>query len=269
MDIRKKYNINLAGHHGQPMLFAHGYGCDQHMWRYVVPAFEEDFKVILFDHIGSGGSDHSFYQKSKYATLEGYSNDILEICHGLHLKDTIFVGHSVSAMIGILAAIKDPSPFSHLILVAPSPCYINDGDYIGGFSREDIDGLLVALESNYLGWSAQMAPAIIGNLDRPELGEELTNSFCRTDPDIAKNFAKATFLSDNRQELPQLKVPSLILQCSEDLIAHKTVGKYMKKHIPQSEMVIMDATGHCPNLSAPEETVACIKSYLSANNAYA
>lgn len=262
MDLVKKYNITIQGEGTTPMLFAHGYGCDQHMWRHVTPAFTKNYKTVLFDHIGAGKSDYSQYDKEKYATLDGYADDVLEICEGLSLRDTVFVGHSVSAMIGILAAIKNPAPFSHLILLAPSPCYINDGDYNGGFSRADIEGLLESLDSNYLGWSQQMAPAIMGNPEKPELGEELTNSFCRTNPDIAKHFAKATFYSDNRNDLPKLKVPSLILQCSEDLIAPPAVGAYMHEQIPNSELVQMEARGHCPNLSAPEETIDCIKRYL-------
>lgn len=245
------------------MVFAHGFGCDQTVWRSVTPAFEAEYKIVLFDHVGSGSSDLSAYSPEKYASLQGYTHDILEICRQLDLTNVIFVGHSVASMMGILAAIEEPNRFDKLILIGPSPSYIDDGRYVGGFSRTDIDDLLKALDSNYLGWSAQMAPVIMGNPERPELGQELTNSFCRTDPEIAKRFARVTFLSDNRQDLPRVKVPALILQCSEDVIAPQVVGEYVHQQISHSDLVVMQATGHCPNLSAPEETVAAIRNFLA------
>lgn len=248
------------------MLFAHGYGCDQNMWRYVYPAFEEDYKVVLFDHTGAGKSDNSQYSYEKYNTLEGYAEDILEICEEHELQNVILVAHSVSCMIAVLAAVKDPSRFAKLILIGPSARYINEEEYRGGFSREDIDELIDALDSNYLGWAANMAPVIMGNEERPELGEELTNSFCRTNPEIAKHFARVTFLSDNRMDLVNVNVPSLILQCSEDVIAPREVGEYVHKNIKASSFQILKATGHCPNLSAPEETVAAIKDYLELSS---
>ena len=246
----------------QPMLFAHGFGCDQHMWRLVAPAFEDDHRVVLFDHVGAGGSDLGAYDRARYDSLDGYAEDVLEICRELDLKRVIFVGHSVSAMIGVLAAKREPDRFEKLVLVGPSPRYIDDGDYVGGFSRADIEELLDSLESNYLGWSSVMAPVIMGNPDRPELGEELTNSFCRTDPEIAKHFARVTFLSDNRADLANVKVPTLVLQCSEDVIAPRAVGEYVHAQIPGSRLLVLDATGHCPNLSAPAETIAAIRSFL-------
>lgn len=244
------------------MLFAHGFGCDQNMWKFVTPAFEDEYKIVLFDHVGAGASDHGAYDPEKYSTLDGYADDLLEICRAFELENVVFVGHSVSAMMGILAAIKAPELFSNLILVGPSPRYINDENYVGGFSEPQINELLDFLDSNYMGWSETMAPVIMGNPDRPELGKELTNSFCRTDPDIAKRFARATFLSDNRDDLERLKTPSLILQCSEDVIAPVEVGRYVHEHLPSSTLTILKATGHCPNLSAPEETIAAIKAYL-------
>jgi len=244
------------------MLFAHGFGCDQNMWRYVTPAFEPLYKVVLFDHVGAGGSALSAYSKDKYASLKGYADDILEIIHTLGLKDVIFVGHSVSAVMGIIAAVKEPGLFKELILVGPSPSYINDGDYIGGFTRPQIEELLEALDDNHLGWSMTMAPVIMGNPDRKELGEELANSFCRTDPDIAKHFARTTFLTDEREIISKVRTPGLILQCSNDVIAPIEVGQYMHRHMPGSTLVILKATGHCPNLSAPAETVNAIKHYL-------
>lgn len=232
------------------------------MWRFLTPAFEDQYKVILFDYVGAGQSDQSAYNRTKYSSLQGYADDMLEICKALELENVIFVGHSVSSMIGMLAALKEPAHFEKLIMVGPSPSYINEGDYVGGFSREDIEGLLESLDSNYLGWSSTMAPVIMGNEDRPELGEELTNSFCRTNPDIAKHFAQVTFLSDNRADLERLKIPVLILQCSNDIIAPMEVGHYLNQRIGNSKMQVLEATGHCPHLSAPEETAAAIKAFL-------
>jgi sigma-B regulation protein RsbQ len=262
--VALRNNVRVRGRGHEPMLFAHGFGCDQNMWRLVAPAFEDSHRVVLFDHVGAGQSDAAAYDRKKYATLDGYATDVLEICRELQLSDVIFVGHSVSAMIGVLAAKQEPDRFKALILIGPSPRYINDADYVGGFSRQDIEGLLSALDSNYLGWSSTMAPVIMGNAGRPELGQELTNSFCRTDPAIASHFARVTFFSDNRQDLAGVGVPTLILQCSEDVIAPNAVGEYVHRHIPGSALVVMQATGHCPNLSAPDETVQAMKTFLGA-----
>ena len=247
---------------GPPMMFAHGYGCDQNMWRFVTPAFADTHKIILFDHVGNGRSDLSAYDEKRYSTLDGYAQDVLAIIHELDLYDVVFVGHSVSAMIGVLAAVEEPERFDRLVLIGPSPRYIDEGDYVGGFSHQDIEEMLESLDSNYLGWSSAMAPVIMGNPDRPELGTELTNGFCRTDPEIARRFAHVTFLSDNRADLPRLRVPALILQCSDDVIAPAVVGDYVHKHVAGSTLVTMNATGHCPNLSAPAETVDAIRAYL-------
>jgi sigma-B regulation protein RsbQ len=244
------------------MLFAHGFGCDQNMWRLVAPAFEDDRKVVLFDHVGAGRSDLAAYSRARHGTLDGYAEDVLEICRELDLTGVTFVGHSVSAMIGVLAAIREPERFDALVLVGPSPRYLDDGDYVGGFAREDIDELLEALDANYLGWSSAMAPAIMGNPDRPELAAELANSFCRTDPEIARHFARVTFLADNRADLPRVRTRSLVLQCSEDAIAPLAVGEYVHRHLADSRLVVMRATGHCPNLSAPGETIAAMRAFL-------
>ncbi len=262
--VIERNNIRISGAGSQPIMFAHGFGCDQNMWRYVVPAFEAAYRTVLFDHVGAGRSDRSAYDKRKYATLDGYAADVLEICRELDLSDVVFVGHSVAAMVGVLAAAKEPSRFAKLVLIGPSPRYIDDPEYVGGFSHQDIEGLLEALQSNYLGWSSTMAPVIIGNADRPELAEELTNSFCRADPEIAAHFARVTFLSDNRDDLRKVATPALILQCSDDVIAPDAVGEYVHRHMPGSRFVKMRATGHCPNLSAPDETIAAIKSFLPA-----
>jgi sigma-B regulation protein RsbQ len=257
-------NVQITGSGSTAMMFAHGFGCDQNMWRHVAPAFEDQFRTVLFDHVGAGESDLRAYDSQKYSTLEGYADDVIEIGNELGLKGAIFVGHSVSGMIGLLAALKAPDMFKSLVMVGPSPRYIDGEDYIGGFKEEQIAELLEFLDNNYMGWSATMAPVIMGNADRPDLGEELTNSFCRTDPDIAKEFARVTFASDNRADLPKASIPTLILQCSEDVIAPLAVGEYMHRQMPNSELVILKATGHCPNLSAPDEVISAIHHFVRA-----
>jgi sigma-B regulation protein RsbQ len=263
-DAARRNNVVLRGREdGPPMVFAHGFGCDQNMWRYVWPAFADEHRIVLFDHVGAGGSDSGAYEPERYSSLQGYADDVLDICRELALREVVFVGHSVSAMIGVLAAIQEPQRFARLVLVGPSPRYINDDGYTGGFSREDIDGLLESLASNYLGWSSVMAPVIMGNAERPELAEELTDSFCRADPEIAAQFARVTFLSDNRADLALVKTPSLVLQCSDDAIAPQAVGEYVHRQLPDSRLVQLQATGHCPNLSAPEKTIMAIRAFLT------
>ena len=263
MEVIDRYNVKVSGPaEGQPMVFAHGFGCDQNMWRYVAPRFEDDFRVVLFDHVGAGRSDLSAYDPDRYTSLGAYADDVLDICRQLDLHDVVFVGHSVSAMVGVLAAAKEPERFAKLVLVGPSPRYIDDGAYVGGFSEDDITELLESLDSNYLGWSSAMAPVIMGNPDRPELGAELTASFCRTDPEIARHFARVTFLSDNRADLPDVKIPCLVLQCANDAIAPVAVGEYVNNALPDSTLVMLDATGHCPNLSAPDQTADAIAAFV-------
>ena len=266
-DILKRNNVKVIGSGTQPMLFAHGFGCDQHMWRFITPAFENDYKVILFDYVGAGDSDLSAYDSGRYSSLEGYSKDVLDVIRALDLREIIFVGHSVSSMIGVLAANEEPGRFAQLILIGPSPRYINDDAYVGGFERKDIDGLLEMMDTNFIGWANFLAPAIMKNPERPELGGELTESFCSTDPVIARRFAQATFLADNREDLAGVKVPSLILQCSDDMVAPERVGEYMRDNLPDSTLRVMKATGHCPHMSHPEETIALIKEYLAAATA--
>jgi sigma-B regulation protein RsbQ len=259
-------HVRLSGSaSAPPMMFAHGYGCDQTMWRFVAPQFEADHRIVQFDHIGFGGSDRSAWNPVRHATLNGYAHDLLDIIHELDLTDIVFVGHSVSAMIGALAAIAEPERFSRLVFIGPSPRYIDDPavGYVGGFGEADIHDLIDALDSNVLSWSTAMAPVIMGNVDRPELAGELTESFCRVDPEVARAFVRATFLSDNRDDLAEITTPALILQCSADAIAPVAVGRYVHEHIPDSELVILAATGHCPNLSAPDETSAAIREYLT------
>jgi sigma-B regulation protein RsbQ len=263
MDVIKRNNVVVKGKGSQVMLFAHGFGCDQNMWRFVVPAFEENYKIVLFDHVGAGGSDLSAFISDKYDKLEGYADDIIEIATALELQDIIFVGHSVSALMGIIASQKAPGLFKSLILVGPSPSYINDGEYVGGFTKPQIEELLESLDQNHLGWSMAMAPIIMGNSTRKELTEELSNSFCRTDPAIAKHFARTTFLTDKRDLLTSVNIPSLILQCSDDVLAPQSVGEYMLQQMTGSKLVMMKAKGHCPNLSAPQETIDAIMKFLS------
>jgi sigma-B regulation protein RsbQ len=245
------------------MVFAHGFGCDQNMWRFVTPYFTGEYEVVTFDHVGAGGSDLGAYDPDRYCSLDGYAADVVDICRELGLSEVIFVGHSVSAMVGVLAAAAAPELFAALILVGPSPRYLDDEDYVGGFTERDIRELLDSLDSNYLGWSAAMAPVIMGRPDRPELGAELTESFCRTDPAIARRFARVTFLSDNRDDLVRVDTPTLVLQCREDVIAPMSVGRFVAARMPDAQLEVLDATGHCPNLSAPEVTAAAIAQFLA------
>jgi len=255
-------NVNVWGAGSRAMMFSHGFGCDQNMWTDVARQFADDFRVILFDHVGAGRSDLGAYDPAKYSTLDGYADDVVEIGRELGIEGGVFVGHSVSAMIGALASLKAPGMFSDLIMVGPSPRYVDDDGYVGGFSREQVEELMEFLADNHLGWSAAMAPAIVGNPDRPELGETLTNSFCATDPRIAREFARVTFLSDNRADLPRISARTLVMQCREDIIAPSCVGEYVHAQIPGSQFMLLDATGHCPNLSAPDEVTAAIRAFV-------
>lgn len=262
MDVRQRNNVKVIGDGPQTMIFSHGFGCDQTMWRFLADSFSQRYRVVLYDLVGCGGSDLSAYDRNKYDSLAGYADDLLEIVDEFATGPVLFVGHSVSAMIGVVADIKRNCFAAHL-MIGPSPCYINDGDYVGGFTQADIDSLLETLESNYLGWSSSMAPAIMGAPDRPELGEELTNSFCRTDPDIAKHFARVTFLSDNRSDVAKVTSPALILQCSDDLIAPLEVGEYLHRTMPDSVLRIVDNIGHCPHLSAPADSIAAMEDFIA------
>ncbi|MGF1616901.1 MAG: alpha/beta fold hydrolase [Acidimicrobiia bacterium] len=263
MEVLTQLNVHVLGNDGgQPIVFAHGFGCDQQMWRHVTPVFTDDYRVVLFDIVGCGRSDASLYDPVEYRSLDRYATDVIRIIEALDLRDVVLVGHSVSAMIGALATIAAPELFAGLVMVGPSPRYINDGDYVGGFQRSDIDELLDSLDSNYLGWSQAMAPVIMSNLDRPGLADELEASFCRIDPAIARQFARVTFLSDNRADLPNISVPTLVLQCEYDVIAPKSVGAFVHQQVPGSQFRVLDVAGHCPNLSAPAETAEAIRVFL-------
>jgi sigma-B regulation protein RsbQ len=266
-DVLARNNVKVFGAGTQPMVFAHGFGCDQNMWRFVTPAFEDEYRVVLFDFVGSGKSDLRAYDLKRYGDLRGYADDVLDVCRALGLENVILVAHSVSSMSGVLAAIREPERFARLVLVGPSPRYINDPpDYVGGFERADIEGLLDTMEKNYIGWANFLGPAIMKNPERPELGEELTESFCSTDPTIARRFAEVTFFSDNRSDLPKLTVPSLIMQCSDDLIAPPSVGDYLHRNLRASTLRVLRATGHCPHMSDPAETIQVIREYLGASS---
>ena len=261
----RRNNVTVSGRPGAPpMVFAHGFGCDQGMWRYVAPVFEDTHQVVLFDHVGAGGSDLSAWDPARYRRLDGYAEDVLQILEAIDGPPVVFVGHSVSAMIGLLAAARRPELFERLVLVGPSPRYIDDEGYRGGFSASEIDELLETMDGNYLGWSQYIAPVIMGVPQRPELSQELANSFCRTDPAIARHFARTTFLSDNRADLARVTTPALVVQCREDVIAPREVGEYVHARLKDSEFVLLDATGHCPNLSAPGQLVEAMQGYLLA-----
>jgi sigma-B regulation protein RsbQ len=263
IDVLKRNNVKVVGTGEETMVFAHGFGCDQNTWRAVIKAFENDYKIVLFDFVGAGKSDLQAFDYKKYYTLDGYATDILDICETLEIKNAIYIGHSVSSMIGLLAANRKPDYFKKLIFISPSACYLNDAEYSAGMEKEDLESLLDVMDSNYLGWSAIMAPKIIGNAENPELGEELTASFCATDPEIAKKFARTTFLSDNRKDLPLLKVESLSLQTKDDVLAPEGATRYILENTPGNTRVLIDASGHCPHLSAPLAVISAIKNYLN------
>ena len=247
------------------MVFAHGFGCDQTLWRFVAPAFEADYRVVTFDYVGAGASDRAAYDQERYASLDGYAADILEICRALDLRDAILVGHSVSATIAMLAAIKEPDRFGDLLLITPSPRYIDDSpEYRGGFSKADIDGLLDLMDVNATGWAAFLAPVVMGNPDRPGLSTDLEATFCSIDPVMARQFADVTFRGDNRADLARVTTPALIIQCSNDAVAPMEVGAYVHRHLAGSTLRVIDAVGHCPHVSHPHQTIEAIRTYLAA-----
>lgn len=261
--VLERNNVRVLGHGPETIVFAHGFGCNQEMWRSVAPAFLSDYTVVLFDHIGAGASNSAAFDRIRHSTLQGYIQDVLDILEVLELQGVHFVGHSVSGMIGALASITDPELFANLIMISPSPRYINDGEYIGGFEQHDIEGLLEVLSSNYLGWSMTMAPAFMANEHNPELAKELELSFCKVDPLIAHHFAQVIFLSDFRAELSKIRTRTLILQPQEDVVVPVAVGEYVHRSIPNSRLVILDATGHYPHLSAPGEVIQAVKQFLT------
>jgi sigma-B regulation protein RsbQ len=264
MNVLQRNHATVRGGGAVTMVFAHGFGCDQNMWRLLAPQYASRFRTVTFDHVGSGRSDLGAYDRSKHDSLEGYASDVNEIIDEVADGPVVFVGHSVSAMIGMLADLRRPGRIAGHVMVGPSPCYINDGDYVGGFSREDIDSLLETLEANYLGWAGSIAPAIMGAPEQPELAEELTHSFCRTDPEIAKQFARVTFTADNRSDLPNLKTPVLVVQSSDDFIAPLVVGEYLRDRLPNAMLRVVDNIGHCPHLSAPCASASAMDEFLAS-----
>nr|WP_263994122.1 alpha/beta hydrolase [Mycobacterium yunnanensis] len=264
VDVGARNNVTFAGlESGPTVLLAHGFGCDQNLWRLVAARLQDQFRLVLFDHVGSGLSDPQAWDPERYSSLQGYADDILELVERLDLTDVVFVGHSVAAMMGVLAVAKDPRRFAKLVLLTPSPCYLDHDDYVGGFTREDVEELLESMESNYLGWSRAMAPRVMGTPDRPQLEDELTESFCRNDPAKARVFARTTFLSDNRADLPRVRIATRVIECLHDTLAPRSVGAYTHEHIAGSDLVTIDSTGHCPQMSAPDQTAAAIASFAA------
>ena len=263
MSVQHRNNVQIAGDGPATIVFSHGFGCDQTMWRYLAPAFAGRYRTVLYDLVGSGRSDLAAYDRKRYSTLHAYADDLLEIVDACTDGPVVFVGHSVSAMIGLLATIEAPQRFAAQVMVGPSPCFINDGDYVGGFNAEDIDVLLHTMEDNFVAWADQFAPMIMGAPNRPDLRGELVQSFCRNDPAIARHFARVTFTADHRADLARSTVPALILQCSDDLIVPREVGDYMVSTLPRSTLRIIDNVGHCPHLSAPTASSRAIEEFLA------
>ena len=258
----KRNNVRILGQGPETLLFGHGFGCDQNTWRSIFPAFEKDYRIILFDYVGAGGSDLSAYTDDRYSSLDGYAQDVIDICSELELRDIIFIGHSVSSMIGVLAIKKAPHLFKKIVFIGPSPRYMNADGYHGGIDAKDLEDLLEVMDSNYLGWSRMVAPLIMANEQSPELANALTESFCSTDPEIAKKFARVTFMSDNRGDLSSLTLPSLTIQCQEDSLTSKEVAEYIQQHTMNNDIVMLDSKGHCPHLSDPEGVITAIKGFI-------
>lgn len=262
MDARVRNNVTVCGTGEQTVVLIHGFGCDQNVWRYLTPRLAATYQLVLIDQVGAGNSLKSAYDSDKYSSLAGYAADILEICRSLELKNIILVGHSVGCMIGVLSAIQEPHLFAKLVLICPSPHYLNEPEYYGGFERDDVHAMLDFMHTDYQGWASNFAPFIMGNPDQPSLGQELVESFCNTNSAIAKEFARVTFLSDNRLDLAKLPTRTLILQCSDDVVAPAEVGDFVYQHVPDATLVTLRATGHCPHLSAPLETLSAIEAFL-------
>jgi len=262
-DVIFRNHVKVMGKGTRILMFGHGFGGDQNTWNALIPAFEPDFKIVLFDYVGAGRSDLSAYDDGRYSSLNGYALDVVEICEALNLQNVVFIGHSVSSMIGLLAALKAPSFFNKLVFIGPSPRYLNDEGYAGGLERKDLEELLDVMDSNYLGWSGNVAPAIMGNADRPELGENLTESFRATNPEIARKFARVTFLADHRNDLPLLRVPSLTIQGRDDFLTSETVATYIMERTPGNQMVMLQSSGHCPHLSDPQSVIAEISKFVA------
>ncbi|WP_316806398.1 alpha/beta hydrolase [Pedobacter agri] len=255
-------NVKILGQGSQVIMFAHGFGCAQSSWKYITDAFLEDYRVILFDYVGSGQSDQNQYDYHKYSTLEGYACDVIDIIEALGLKDIIFVGHSVSSMIGMIAALQIPESFKKLIFIGPSPRYLNDRDYIGGFESADIESIFTQIAEDYVGWTKGISPAVMDKAEQPELADFLQECFEETEPSIALAFAMATFKADYRHQIKNLRVPSLTLQSSNDMMAPQSAGEYIHQNTRDNFLVVMKATGHFPHISEPKETIREIKDFI-------
>ena len=261
--IGVRNNVQLLGRGDKILVLAHGFGCDQNMWRFLLPGLLDRYRVVLFDYVGSGQSDPHAFTVERYSTLEGYAQDLNEIYGAFDLQEISFVGHSVSATIGMIAAANDPGRFSDLALICPSPCFINDPpDYHGGFEREDIADLLDLLDKNYIGWASHLAPIVMGLKTGDPLVAELSGSMCSTDPLIARTFAKATFLSDYRHLLPRVEHPALMLQSATDALAPPEVGEYMHAHMPSSRLRVIDAEGHCLHMTHPDAVLRELRAFV-------
>jgi sigma-B regulation protein RsbQ len=265
-DVLTRNNVRVLGTGARALVFAQGFGFDLHTWRHVAPAFADDYRIVLFDYVGAGGSDLAAYDASRYRTLDGYASDLLDVCAALDLESVTVVGHSVSAMIAVLASVREPARFHRLVLVCPSPCYRNDPPhYHGGFEREQLDELLELMDHDRDGFARYLAPVVAQNPERPELAEEIRTNFSVADPWILRRFAEPTFLSDNRPEIARVTVPTLILQSAADPIAPPEVGVYLHQHLAGSTLHVLRTTGHAPHLSDPAELVAAIRQYLRAS----
>lgn len=266
--IIERNNVNVSGRGKQPMVFAHGFGCDQAVWRFITPAFAEDYRIVLFDYVGAGGSDRTAYNSERYASLHGYAEDILDVCHALELENVLLVGHSVSSMTALLAAIREPELFESLVLISPTPRFLDDPpDYVGGFEKQDIEKLLQVMDKNYSAWAGFLAPMAMQNPDRPELTNELKASLRSIDHRIAREFARTTFFADHRADLPKLRMPALVVHSTDDAIAPLAVGEYVHAQIPISTLRVISSTGHLPHMSAPEETAQVIRHFLAEDGA--
>ncbi|WP_334063868.1 alpha/beta fold hydrolase [Alteromonas genovensis] len=262
-DIIKRNNVRFFGNGEVTLLLAHGFGCDQRMWDHLIPYLENDYKIVLFDYVGCGQSDLSAFDKKRYSQLSGYAKDVEEICDALSLSNVIFIGHSVSSTIGMHAAIERPDLISKLIMICPSPCFLNlPPDYMGGFEKDDLEELINLMDKNYLGWASYFAPLVVGEGHDESVKQEMEDSFCSTDPSYAKPFAKATFFADDRYLMPKLGTPTLILQSQDDSLASVEVGRYMNKAIEHSKLIVLEAKGHCLHMTTPEQVACAIGEFL-------
>lgn len=261
--IIARNNVKIFGEGEQTLLLAHGFGCDQNMWRFVKSDLGKKYRLVLFDYVGSGKSDLASFSSEKYSALDGYAENIIDVCRALNLEKVTIVGHSVSSMIGLIASIDSPQYFANMVMICPSPCFLNfPPNYFGGFERKDLEELIDLMDKNYIGWANYLAPLVMGSNNSPELIGEMSGSFCSTDPIIARVFAEATFFSDHRDILPKAKHPALVLQSRVDALASPSVGEYVQNNLPNSKMEIIDAEGHCLHMTCPEKIVQQIIDFV-------